>query len=113
MPPVLRARDYFAVFIREQSRRRLQEATGRADVEAAGRLFALAAWFESLDWDDEAQLLGAAAPTVGAREFPAQGTRQLFDQWQRGESACPLHLFARILIEHEVRAALDAELAAL
>jgi hypothetical protein len=47
------------------------------------------------------------------REFPGLGTRQLLEQWQRGETDCPLQLFARILIEHEVRAALDAELAAL
>jgi hypothetical protein len=48
---------------------------------------------------------------VAEREFPGLGTRQLLEQ--RGETACPLHLFARILIEHERRASLDAELAAL
>jgi hypothetical protein len=114
MPSVLRAGDYFAALIREQSRRRLQDATGRADVEAAGRLIALACWFESLDWDgDEAKLLDAAAPSRTAREFPRLGTRQLLDEWESGQTNCPLHLFARILIEHEVRARLDAELAAL
>lgn len=53
------------------------------------------------------RLVDAAAPTSVTREFPGIATRQLRDQWKRGETECPLPLFARILIGRELRDAID------
>jgi hypothetical protein len=111
MHSVLRARDHFAAFIRERAAERLREANSRGDVEAGARLLVLAYHFEALDWDgEEAKLLDAAAPTCVGRKFPGLATRQLIDQWERGETECPLPLFARILIDRELSDALESEL---
>ncbi len=113
MQSVIRARDDLARYVRQQVEQRYRETQRRSDLEAAGRLLALALYLEALAWDGElARLLDASAPTCVRREFPSTSTRALIEQWAN-EQPWPLDVFVRLLIDGELRETLDAELAAL
>jgi hypothetical protein len=67
---------------------------------------------DALRWDgDAARLLGAAAPVGVQREFPSSATRATIDHWAEHGGALDSAIIA--FLKTELRAQLDAELAAL
>lgn len=110
---VPRARDVLLGYVREQASRRFHAASHRSDLDAVGRLLALAEWLDCLDWNGQAsRLLDAAAPVGVHRTFPSRATCEAISCWA-DHGGQPLDCFIARPIDGELRQALDAELAAL